>query len=137
MDDVEHRRSYSICVPPSAGVLRIGVKQLPGGAFSDVVVNKLAPGDELDVMTPAGRFTHVPDPAAERTYVAVAAGSGITRQLSGRTPTTPGAAAPAPGKAGFASVRPRRTILKRSSACTRRMAARSSTRTATRLRKAA
>ena len=33
-------------------------------------------------MTPAGRFTHVPDPAAERTYVAVAAGSGITPVLS-------------------------------------------------------
>ena len=80
-DDGE-RRSYSICVPPSAGTLRIGVKKLPGGAFSDVVVAKLAPGDELDVMTPAGRFTHVPDPAAERTYVAVAAGSGITPVLS-------------------------------------------------------
>ncbi len=80
-DDGE-RRSYSICVPPSSGTLRIGVKRLPGGAFSDVVVGTLAPGDELDVMTPAGRFTHVPDPAAEKTYVAVAAGSGITPVLS-------------------------------------------------------
>ena len=32
-DDV--RRSYSICTPPSSGVLRIGVKRLPGGAFSE------------------------------------------------------------------------------------------------------
>ena len=80
-DDGE-RRSYSICVPPSAGILRIGVKRLPGGAFSDAVVGGLGPGDELDVMTPAGRFTHVPDPSAERTYVAVAAGSGITPVLS-------------------------------------------------------
>jgi ring-1,2-phenylacetyl-CoA epoxidase subunit PaaE len=80
-DDGE-RRSYSICVPPSAGTLRIGVKKLPGGAFSDVVVGKLVAGDVLDVMTPAGRFTHVPDPAAERTYVAIAAGSGITPVLS-------------------------------------------------------
>lgn len=80
-DDGE-RRSYSICVPPGSGALRIGVKRLPGGAFSDGVVGTLAPGDELDVMTPAGRFTHVPDPSAERTYVAVAAGSGITPVLS-------------------------------------------------------
>ena len=34
-DDV--RRSYSICTPPSSGVLRIGVKRLPGGAFSEGV----------------------------------------------------------------------------------------------------
>jgi ring-1,2-phenylacetyl-CoA epoxidase subunit PaaE len=80
-DDGE-RRSYSICVPPSAGVLRIGVKRLPGGAFSDTVVGTLGPGDELDVMTPAGRFTCLPDPGAARTYVAVAAGSGITPVLS-------------------------------------------------------
>ena len=32
-DDV--RRSYSLCSSPSSGVLRIGVKRLPGGAFSD------------------------------------------------------------------------------------------------------
>lgn len=80
--DDGQRRSYSICVPPSAGILRIGVKRLTGGGFSDLVVGKLAVGDELDVMTPAGRFTHVPDPSAQRTYVAVAAGSGITPVLS-------------------------------------------------------
>ena len=54
-DDV--RRSYSICTPPSTGVLRIGVKRLPGGAFSESVVDALRVGDELEVMTPAGRFT--------------------------------------------------------------------------------
>lgn len=76
------RRSYSICTPPAAGVLRIGVKRLPGGAFSDVVVGKLAVGDRLEVMTPAGRFTVTTDPAARRRYVAIAAGSGITPVLS-------------------------------------------------------
>ncbi|WP_395694855.1 1,2-phenylacetyl-CoA epoxidase subunit PaaE [Nocardioides sp.] len=79
-DDV--RRSYSICTPPSAGVLRIGVKRLPGGAFSEGVVSRLVVGDTLEVMTPAGRFTPVIDPTARRTYVAVAAGSGITPVLS-------------------------------------------------------
>ena len=79
-DDV--RRSYSICTPPSSGVLRIGVKRLPGGAFSEGVVSRLAVGDTLEVMTPAGRFTSQLDPTARRTYVAVAAGSGITPVLS-------------------------------------------------------
>jgi ring-1,2-phenylacetyl-CoA epoxidase subunit PaaE len=76
------RRSFSICTPPSSGALRIGVKRLPGGAFSDGVVSRLRVGDALDVMTPAGRFTTELDPAARKTYVAVAAGSGITPVLS-------------------------------------------------------
>jgi ring-1,2-phenylacetyl-CoA epoxidase subunit PaaE len=79
-DDV--RRSYSICTPPSSGVLRIGVKRLAGGAFSEGVVSRLVVGDTLDVMTPAGRFTTAIDPTARRTYVAIAAGSGITPVLS-------------------------------------------------------
>jgi ring-1,2-phenylacetyl-CoA epoxidase subunit PaaE len=76
------RRSYSICTPPSSRTLRIGVKRLPGGAFSEGVVSRLRVGDELDVMTPAGRFTTEPNAAASKTYVAIAAGSGITPVLS-------------------------------------------------------
>jgi ring-1,2-phenylacetyl-CoA epoxidase subunit PaaE len=79
-DDV--RRSYSICTPPSSGLLRIGVKRLPGGAFSQGVVDRLRVGDELEVMTPAGRFTTEIDPTARKWYVAIAAGSGITPILS-------------------------------------------------------
>jgi ring-1,2-phenylacetyl-CoA epoxidase subunit PaaE len=58
------------------------VKKLPGGAFSEGVVGTLHPGDELDVMTPAGRFTTQLDPASAKTYVAIAAGSGITPIMS-------------------------------------------------------
>ena len=79
-DDV--RRSYSICTPPSTGTLRIGVKRLPGGAFSEGVVGRLVVGDELEVMTPAGRFTTTIDPTSRKRYVAIAAGSGITPILS-------------------------------------------------------
>ena len=79
-DDV--RRSYSICTPPSSGVLRIGVKELPGGAFSQDVVGRLRVGDQLEVSTPAGRFTTQLDPDSARHYVAIAAGSGITPVLS-------------------------------------------------------
>jgi len=80
-DDGE-RRSFSICTTPSSQRLTIGVKKLPGGVFSQGVVDHLHPGDELDVMTPAGRFTTVLDPASERSYVAIAAGSGITPVIS-------------------------------------------------------
>jgi ring-1,2-phenylacetyl-CoA epoxidase subunit PaaE len=79
-DDV--RRSYSICMPPSSRVLRIGVKRLPGGAFSEGVLDRLRVGDELEVMTPSGRFNTALDPTARKTYVAIAAGSGITPVLS-------------------------------------------------------
>jgi ring-1,2-phenylacetyl-CoA epoxidase subunit PaaE len=63
-------------------VLRIGVKQLSGGAFSQDVVGRLRVGDQLEVSTPAGRFTTELDPASARRYVAIAAGSGITPVLS-------------------------------------------------------
>ena len=80
-DDGE-RRSFSICTTPSSELLRIGVKKLPGGVFSEGVVDTLKVGDALDVMTPAGRFTTTLDPTSTKTYAAIAAGSGITPVLS-------------------------------------------------------
>ena len=80
-DDGE-RRSFSICTTPASGLLRIGVKKLPGGVFSEGVVDTLEVGDALDVMTPAGRFTTTLDPTSSKTYVAIAAGSGITPLMS-------------------------------------------------------
>jgi ring-1,2-phenylacetyl-CoA epoxidase subunit PaaE len=79
-DDV--RRSYSICTPASSGVLRVAVKRLPGGAFSEHALESLRPGDVLDVMTPSGRFFTDLDPANAKHYVCIAAGSGITPILS-------------------------------------------------------
>jgi ring-1,2-phenylacetyl-CoA epoxidase subunit PaaE len=77
-DDI--RRSYSLCVTPGAPGLRIGVKRLPGGMFSQKVLETLVAGDTLEVMTPMGRFgaalTGLRRPAF------VAAGSGITPVLS-------------------------------------------------------
>jgi len=82
MDGEEVRRSYSICSGPDDGELRIAVKKVDGGAFSSWVADQLKAGDELDVMTPTGRFgvAHAPDQA--RVYVGFAAGSGITPILS-------------------------------------------------------
>jgi ring-1,2-phenylacetyl-CoA epoxidase subunit PaaE len=76
------RRNYSICSPVSSGTLRIAVKRLPGGAFSEHALEKLTPGDVIDVMTPSGRFFTELDPANAKSYVCVAAGSGITPILS-------------------------------------------------------
>jgi ring-1,2-phenylacetyl-CoA epoxidase subunit PaaE len=82
LDGEEVRRSYSICSGPGDGELRIAVKKVDGGAFSSWAVDELKAGDELDVMTPTGRFgvAHAPDQA--RTHVGFAAGSGITPLLS-------------------------------------------------------
>src|SRR5919205_43863 len=81
LDGEDVRRNYSIC-SPAGGPLRIAVKRLPGGVFSRYATETLRPGDELDVMTPTGRFFTPLDPARARHYVAVAAGSGITPVLS-------------------------------------------------------
>ena len=79
-DDV--RRNYSICSPVSSGVLRVAVKRLAGGAFSEHALDVLKVGDVLDVMTPSGRFFTELDPSNRKHYVCVAAGSGITPILS-------------------------------------------------------
>ncbi len=76
------RRSYSICSPAGSGVLRVGVRRLPGGAFSERALTALRPGDVLDVMTPSGRFGTRLDPRQRKHYACVAAGSGITPILS-------------------------------------------------------
>ncbi|MFY1635623.1 1,2-phenylacetyl-CoA epoxidase subunit PaaE [Solwaraspora sp. WMMB335] len=80
------RRSYSICSTPAElaehGRLRIGVRQVAGGAFSGYAVCRLRPGDTVDVLPPLGHFTTAFDPDRCRRYGAVAAGSGITPVLS-------------------------------------------------------
>ncbi len=78
----EVRRNYSLCVAPSEGVLKIGVKQIAGGVFSTWANRELKAGDTLEVMAPHGSFVWACDPNAERTYAAFAGGSGITPILS-------------------------------------------------------
>src|SRR5579863_5841616 len=82
MDGEEVRRSYSICSGPDDGELRIAVKKVDGGAFSNWAADELKAGDELDVMTPTGRFGVAHTPGEARIYVGFAAGSGITPILS-------------------------------------------------------
>src|SRR6201999_2326706 len=82
MDGEEVRRSYSICSGPDDGELRIAVKKVDGGAFSSWAADELKNGDEIDVMTPTGRFGIAPSTEAARIHVGFAAGSGITPVLS-------------------------------------------------------
>jgi ring-1,2-phenylacetyl-CoA epoxidase subunit PaaE len=74
------RRTYSLCSSP--GSLRIGVKRVPGGVFSKHALENLRVGDEIDVMTPMGRFTTSVSPDTASHRVAIVAGSGITPVLS-------------------------------------------------------
>jgi ring-1,2-phenylacetyl-CoA epoxidase subunit PaaE len=75
---VEQRRSYSICSGVADAELRVAVKRVPGGLFSEWVHAELRPGMCLDVMTPAGRFTTQLDPSRQQRYLALAVGKGIT-----------------------------------------------------------
>jgi ring-1,2-phenylacetyl-CoA epoxidase subunit PaaE len=76
------RRNYSICSSPLDQELRIAVKKIPNGLFSNYANNILKIGDPLEVMPPAGKF-HTPLSASnENNYMAFAAGSGITPILS-------------------------------------------------------
>lgn len=76
------RRSYSICTAPDDHELRIGIKKLEHGVFSTWINQHLKVGDELEVMTPTGRFGLAHAPGNGRHHVAFAAGSGITPVLS-------------------------------------------------------
>ena len=86
MDGEEMRRSYSICVGVTDydrdGELRIGIKRVRGGRFSNFAFDTLKPGHEIEVMTPDGRFfTHLNADHVKH-YVAFSGGSGITPVLA-------------------------------------------------------
>ncbi|MFP5488125.1 MAG: 2Fe-2S iron-sulfur cluster-binding protein, partial [Acidimicrobiia bacterium] len=81
-DDVEVRRSYSICSPAPSGALRIAIKHVAGGVFSTWALRELQVGDLVDVLPPAGHFTHDLDATSARRYTMLAAGSGITPVFS-------------------------------------------------------
>ena len=78
----EVRRNYSICSAPHEGILKIAIKKVDGGRFSTWAFEGLKEGDYLDVMPPAGTFGAALNPAHKKSYLAIAAGSGITPVLS-------------------------------------------------------
>jgi ring-1,2-phenylacetyl-CoA epoxidase subunit PaaE len=78
----EIRRNYSLCVAPQDGILKVTVKRIAGGLFSNWANDELRPGDEIAVMPPHGSFTWDFRPEAANHYIAFAGGSGITPILS-------------------------------------------------------
>jgi len=78
----EERRTYSIVTPPGYGVLKLGVRAQTGGRMSGELSNNLHAGEWLDVGTPMGRFHTAINAEREYSYLAFAAGSGITPILS-------------------------------------------------------
>jgi len=82
LDNQEIRRAYSICSAPDSGELRIAVKAVKNGLFSQFANTKLKSGDVLEVGQPEGKFTFEPDAERQKNYAAFVAGSGITPVLS-------------------------------------------------------
>ncbi len=82
IDGQEVRRSYSICSGVNDGDIRVGIKRVEGGLFSNFANDKLAKGDTVMVMPPQGKFYTEVSPENKKNYMCLAVGSGITPMLS-------------------------------------------------------
>ena len=80
--DDDLRRSYSICAGVDDGELRVGVRKVPGGAFSSWLHEALRAGDELDALAPQGKFVVPAGDGSPRHLLLVAGGSGITPMMA-------------------------------------------------------
>jgi ring-1,2-phenylacetyl-CoA epoxidase subunit PaaE len=82
INEREELRTYSIVTAPGGSSLKLGVRLQTGGRVSGDIAANLRAGDTLEVGTPMGRFRTAIDPQRRFSYVAFAAGSGITPILS-------------------------------------------------------
>jgi len=82
IDGEEVRRSYSICAGLDDEALQVAVKRVEGGVFSTYANETLRSGDVVEVMPPEGTFTCALDSKHAKTYLCIAAGSGITPIIS-------------------------------------------------------
>lgn len=82
INERDELRTYSIVTPPGGSSLKLGVRVQTGGRVSGDIAANLRAGDTLEVGTPMGRFRTAIDPQRRFSYVAFAAGSGITPILS-------------------------------------------------------
>ncbi|MDK1023895.1 MAG: phenylacetate-CoA oxygenase/reductase subunit PaaK [Gammaproteobacteria bacterium] len=78
----EIRRNYSICSSVKDQELKVAVKKVRDGKFSTFANERLQVGDYLEVMPPEGSFNTELNPDNVKSYLAFAAGSGITPILS-------------------------------------------------------
>lgn len=82
IDGEEVRRTYSICASAQEQMLRVAIKRIDDGLFSNWAAEHLKPGSRIEVMEPQGHFNVPLMPDAARHHVAFASGSGITPILS-------------------------------------------------------
>ncbi|MFE8013899.1 2Fe-2S iron-sulfur cluster-binding protein [Streptomyces antibioticus] len=72
-------RCYSLSSAPGDTRPTVTVKRVPGGIASNWICARLRPGDTVEALPPAGRFTPAP---GHRDLLLFAAGSGITPVMS-------------------------------------------------------
>ena len=82
IDGKEVRRAYSICVSPLEGKLGVNVKRVKNGLVSNYVNDHLKEGQEVEVMTPDGKFGIDLRDDYHRDFYFFTAGSGITPVVS-------------------------------------------------------
>ncbi len=82
IDGEDTRRSYSLCSSPFENEWRVAVKRVEGGKFSNFANEKLTVGQAMEVMTPTGNFHVNISESNKKSYVLIAAGSGITPIIS-------------------------------------------------------
>ena len=82
IDGEDVSRSYSICSGINDPEMRIAIKRVDGGSFSNFANESLKVGDVVEVMAPQGTFSAALDPDNENRYLFIAAGSGITPVIS-------------------------------------------------------
>src|SRR5215472_1609455 len=86
LEGVEVRRTYSLTGAAGSLPLMLGIRVQPNGRFSRHVSQTLRAGHTVELMPPGGRFGAALAKGAQAaggaTYVAFAAGSGITPILS-------------------------------------------------------
>ncbi|MBE9399372.1 phenylacetate-CoA oxygenase/reductase subunit PaaK [Pontibacterium sp. N1Y112] len=76
------RRSYSICSGVNDGHMRVGIKRVMNGRFSNFANDNFKPGMEIEVMPPQGSFYTELNADKPKNYMCIAAGSGITPMIS-------------------------------------------------------
>ncbi len=81
----EVRRAYSICSAVDEAELRVGIKRVQGGLFSNFANDNFKVGTSVDVMPPQGSFTLSEEASTsgeQKNIMCLAVGSGITPILS-------------------------------------------------------
>jgi len=82
IDNQEIRRSYSICSGINDSHMRIGIKRVKEGRFSNFANDHFTPGMPIEVMPPQGSFYTTLDANQVKNYMCIAVGSGITPMIS-------------------------------------------------------